>query len=262
MKRHIVRHGDSFKPGPSGRSKRACVACHASKTKCDGNDRCSRCVKKDIECKYEQQEIDPQDANVMKQRPLALQRTHTQRQAEMSSSLTASSTTVLPKLGHILGPSDSEPSVLSENARLPDSPTSLAGLQISGAGDNIPWILSSTLEKDSPNTDLTLNQDLLHTNTEYLNQISICVIEKHQLYFSYFHHRWPIIHAPTYRENGSNMQTESMEMIGTWLEGTLDSRNSAIAMHFSLVDRIFQQLVSLTDSAASLFILRLHSNQQ
>jgi hypothetical protein len=48
----MIRHGQA--PIPSGRSKRACVSCHASKIKCDGNSACSKCVKKGIACVYEQ----------------------------------------------------------------------------------------------------------------------------------------------------------------------------------------------------------------
>ncbi|KAF7955736.1 hypothetical protein EAE96_004660 [Botrytis aclada] len=51
LQRHLRRHGQQFKK-PTGRSRRACAACHFSKIKCDGNDPCSRCEKKKIPCKY------------------------------------------------------------------------------------------------------------------------------------------------------------------------------------------------------------------
>ena len=51
LQRHLGRHGQQFKK-PTGRSRRACATCHSSKIKCDGNDPCSRCEKKNISCKY------------------------------------------------------------------------------------------------------------------------------------------------------------------------------------------------------------------
>ncbi|TGO66234.1 hypothetical protein BOTNAR_0065g00200 [Botryotinia narcissicola] len=59
LQRHLGRHGQQFKR-PPGRSRRACAACHSSKIKCDGNDPCSRCKKKEIPCKFGlRQELPP-----------------------------------------------------------------------------------------------------------------------------------------------------------------------------------------------------------
>ncbi|KAF7909500.1 uncharacterized protein EAF01_003218 [Botrytis porri] len=51
LQRHLGRHGQQFKKH-TGRSRRACASCHSSKIKCDGNNPCSRCEKKNISCKY------------------------------------------------------------------------------------------------------------------------------------------------------------------------------------------------------------------
>lgn len=56
LQRHLARHGDVFKPTPSGRSKRACLSCRAGKIKCDGNDRCTTCAKRGVECKYREED--------------------------------------------------------------------------------------------------------------------------------------------------------------------------------------------------------------
>jgi hypothetical protein len=60
LQRHLItRHSDSSKQNQPKQSIRACVACHTSKIKCDGNEQCSRCLKKGIYCKYNKQ--DPKD---------------------------------------------------------------------------------------------------------------------------------------------------------------------------------------------------------
>ena len=45
----------------SGRSRHACLACRAGKVKCDGNDICSKCARKGIECKYGQDDDSQRD---------------------------------------------------------------------------------------------------------------------------------------------------------------------------------------------------------
>ncbi|KAL5623569.1 hypothetical protein FOBRF1_002819 [Fusarium oxysporum] len=50
LRRHLTRHDMPTAPDP--RRGRACDACHANKTKCDGGTRCTLCVKRGINCTY------------------------------------------------------------------------------------------------------------------------------------------------------------------------------------------------------------------
>lgn len=46
-----------------------------------------------------------------------------------------------------------------------------------------------------------------------------------EAYFTYFHHRWPIIHAPTYDETrASPLLAKSVRMIDDWLGNDSTSR--------------------------------------
>jgi hypothetical protein len=64
------------------------------------------------------------------------------------------------------------------------------------------------------------------------------------LYFTHFHHHWPILHASMFDENGDPfVLTASVSMIGAWLEGTTESRKLAITLHDRLMNHVLQRLV-------------------
>lgn len=50
LRRHLARHDMPTAPDP--RRGRACDACHANKTKCDGGSKCTLCIKRGISCTY------------------------------------------------------------------------------------------------------------------------------------------------------------------------------------------------------------------
>jgi hypothetical protein len=65
-----------------------------------------------------------------------------------------------------------------------------------------------------------------------------------ELYYAYFHHRWPIIHRPSLEEETSGgILLSSMTMIGAWLEGSPVAKRSALDWHERLVRESLSQLV-------------------
>lgn len=68
--------------------------------------------------------------------------------------------------------------------------------------------------------------------------------EHYELYLNQFHHRWPIIHIPSF-EKGDDpyVLTASVEMIGAWLQGSCPSKMAALTLHDRLTYHIFQQMV-------------------
>lgn len=64
------------------------------------------------------------------------------------------------------------------------------------------------------------------------------------LYFTHFHHRWPIIHAPTFEsENAPQVLLSCVIMIGACIHGTSDSKEVAMNLHTRVIDWIFPRLV-------------------
>lgn len=68
------------------------------------------------------------------------------------------------------------------------------------------------------------------------------------LYFTHIHHRFPIIHRPSYiaETKGRTLQLlkSSMEMVGAFLEGSTQSREFALQLHQKLVAECLLEIVS------------------
>jgi hypothetical protein len=68
--------------------------------------------------------------------------------------------------------------------------------------------------------------------------------ERYELYLDNFHHRWPIIHIPSFeKEDSPYVLTASIEMIGAWLHGSCESKMEALTLHDRLTNHIFQRMV-------------------
>jgi Fungal Zn(2)-Cys(6) binuclear cluster domain len=186
LQRHIARHGESFKPSPSGRSKRACAACHASKTKCDGNETCSRCTKKGIECVYEKQYPGPQAGPMSDAQGLGQDRRHPDHPS-------------LPEQTEILNGEMYRPLPPDQNAspRRIIPRVSLRPVVEPSNGqsqDRIEWILATRIERDTP-----ASQPVSRIIDDNPYPLPDALAKQYtELYLTHFHHRWPIIHSPTY----------------------------------------------------------------
>jgi hypothetical protein len=65
------------------------------------------------------------------------------------------------------------------------------------------------------------------------------------LYYSYFHHRWPILHRASFDQEKCRPDVVlSKKMIGAWLTGRPEPRKYAINIHDGLVARLLPRLVS------------------
>ena len=68
--------------------------------------------------------------------------------------------------------------------------------------------------------------------------------ESYELYLDHFHHRWPIIHIPSFEKGGDPyVLTASVEMIGAWLQGSCTSKMVALTLHDRLSNHVFQRMV-------------------
>jgi hypothetical protein len=68
-------------------------------------------------------------------------------------------------------------------------------------------------------------------------------------FFDNFHHRWGLIHRPSFEENRNETPLiAAMRMIGAWLYGTQESRDYALAVHERLLENNITRLVSQLDN--------------
>ncbi|KUJ17543.1 uncharacterized protein LY89DRAFT_733387 [Mollisia scopiformis] len=214
LQRHIVKHGAVFKQNPSGRSKRACLACRAGKTKCDGNDNCAKCLKRGIECKYGEEDSRRDESPSRSQRQIG--------SPIPTESISASRTSARDTIDQI-------PTTTPKPLEIPPS---LAN----GCSGLVDW--ASTQIRPDPKVttgiEVGIDRDL---SQKYLDA-----------YFEHFHDRWPVVHRPSVEEeiDDTDLCELSMRMIGGWIVGTTDSIQFALDTHNVLMDHIMSQLSQVT----------------
>jgi hypothetical protein len=319
LQRHISRH--ETKKVTTERKERACDRCHLKKLKCYGEEQCSPCVAKGLECKDERDKHGPAHKASTKsirirsgdneggtETPGVLAKagfTTLQDRSLANSNLSSASSGPLPpheisedlprsNHPHHTGgyasftlPSDSQSltSLLAEHGSLWDNMPALStGDENLDIGLLLPDPNSNCRNADDmTNTINVLNQQADFPSDKNLEafisrlfifpdqrpqeggeganlaQIPIivnegkklpCLIPKSfsslhlKLYFTHFHHHWPILHASMFDENDDPyVLTASVSMIGAWLEGTTESRKVATTLHDRLMNHVLQRLV-------------------
>jgi hypothetical protein len=148
-----------------------------SKIKCDGNQTCSRCRKKGIECVYEHQ-----DNVAQSEQHLSGAQEHDLRDSTFTSNEQSKS---------FLSQQET-PGRIIPRVNVPATIKHLNG----ESHERIGWVLASRIEQDDASVAPPAMQSKSDDNTKLLSQV---VTKRYtELYFAKFHHRWPIIHAPTY----------------------------------------------------------------
>ncbi|PQE33611.1 transcriptional activator cmr1 protein [Rutstroemia sp. NJR-2017a WRK4] len=248
LQRHLGRHGQEFKKS-SGRSKKACLTCHSSKIKCDGNEPCSRCSKKGIPCKYlpnqgpaRRDEGSNGDAtgNAEYVEPLTAIR-HSEGQATTTdipfSSNPSPSTEFLESTRNIQ-------SAHSPSSNIHALPPALQN----PSGNLVDWTkltIRKEASQDAHSSHPDITDKSLFADITASCKIPAEAMEKYRkLYFSQFHDHWPIIHAPTYDdyEEGSTLIMPAILMIGGWIEGSTTSCAWALELYKQLTSYIVYEL--------------------
>ena len=83
-----------------------------------------------------------------------------------------------------------------------------------------------------------------------------------KLYFTHFHHRWPIIHRPPYYDQNPKHSLSVLKlstfMIGGWISGTVEGKKYALAMHDYLILHTSTILVSIRTKVKHAEVYRAH----
>lgn len=273
LQRHLASHGEEFKP-KTLRSKRACVACHASKIKCSGAEPCLRCAKKDVECVYSQKDQplvevtlqdqastlqstipNPPGVGAPPQDSLSMHDLSSMPNFEQPSKQSASLNLIgdfCPIQNLVL---DDDVNINKaqepENDHMPlpsqaRSPGLINWTNLRVEEDNSPLII--TREPGTSDSDGFLRiisiDDIVN-----LYRVSKDLSTKYlRLYFTQFHFRWQFVHQPTYDEYESPYgMISSLIMIGAWMQGTDTSRQFAKLIHDRLMNELFPLLVRCLD---------------
>lgn len=231
LQRHMARHTAIV---DTSRNKRACDSCHASKIRCSGSP-CTSCVKKGIAC------VDERDDGA-NQNSLAFSDSD---DGDVNVSLAMSNN---PNTAGGIHGSDAglQYAQLVNDGGSGSNPTNLSR----NSGPNIskkPNIAPPKISRDDLPIWLTaMEQDGHEFQPRVPPAFPQPINKSSELYFRQFHHRWPVIHAPTFDEKSDPpILKSSIQMIGCWLENGPTSRNQAFYIHSRLMEIIMPRLVRL-----------------
>lgn len=237
LQRHLTTHKDHPPARP-----RACDACRANKTKCDGNGvvDCTLCKKKSMPCHY--------SLRRSRARKGALARGHDTTRFDHHSSQ---------------GVSTDEP---AQNA-IPETTveTSGASSMMTASSENppnvvSPWLLhvDATAEPESLDDTACLKMILqelstslprsspLH-DTDFPDTMETWLLDCFESYVDHFHHLWHIITAPTYEfKKKPYDNAASVLMIGSYFSHSTDQRHLSVTIHEKLMDHYLQLTVRVS----------------
>ncbi|KAH7003130.1 hypothetical protein EDB82DRAFT_482650 [Fusarium venenatum] len=198
LRRHLSRHDMPTAPDP--RRGRACDACHANKTKCDGGTKCTLCIKRGISCTYKHasksgssrsSRSPVEDANRASSRPV-------QDVQEINAP-----TSITPPLALGTSPANEIKTAFKRIANdIRTGKISLGEPTPVPAVDH-PWIEANSRE-----------------------------------YFGRLHEAWPILHAPSYTigMEDSFIVATSVAMISCWLKNPDEYGEVVMELHETLMN--------------------------
>lgn len=237
-------HSDVLTPQLPKKTKRACIACRRGKNKCDGEAKCSACIRKDLECRYHDGEeeddvrmggtsddINPQQnkqhdgVELPKESNKDMQDNNNRRIFQFAGSQSKP----IPRINQQTIVPNEQPT-----HQPPFIPVSFE------KGKLINW-MSVQVCQDPVTPVVVAATEEAETREEKLN--SALYAEE---FFKSFHHRWALIHRPTYEMASSDTKLlASIRMIGAWLIGTADSRRFAWATHEKCISEFLPKLVGM-----------------
>ncbi|KAH7244590.1 uncharacterized protein BKA55DRAFT_574142 [Fusarium redolens] len=233
LQRHLTTHEAKSSARP-----RACDACHANKTKCDGNGviDCTFCKKKSIDCIYSP----PRSRTRRSAGPGRNEKSHLDDHAPPNATTSYPAqiviSTIINKPSGI--PSMAKARSCSYLNALPPSISHVdPGPEPESSDDaaNLKMMLRELSSSLSTSTTLH-NRDSSNAFNQWLRD---CFSS----YVDHFHHRWHIITAPTYNFNEKSYDNAtSVVVIGCYLLQKAHLKSIILEIHIQLVNRYLQLL--------------------
>ncbi|KAK3381199.1 hypothetical protein B0H63DRAFT_197642 [Podospora didyma] len=240
LQRHAARHHDAKDGKPVYRSRQACDACRANKTKCSGGTQCLLCAKREIACTYNRS---VQDTNAV-DGPIEGTVSQVSPTHHATTSVTIPSPTILGSshtpgfdatADHEVEPPPAlgaapDPEIAPEATH--EEPHTTACVARAG------MLLALTAIKSRPRSlDALLDSAPPSVRAWFTD---CCTT-----YMDGFHIHWPVI--PMVQFDIARDPLDAclpVVIIGCWLQGEHDgeAKNLAIEAHQRLVDRYFREM--------------------
>ncbi|KEY70509.1 hypothetical protein S7711_02676, partial [Stachybotrys chartarum IBT 7711] len=229
-------HDTSVAPEP--RRGRACDACHANKTKCDGGVQCSLCAKRRIECSFTRggptASTDSAASTTLQHvvslrdgpRPAPIHRVTLQYQSSTESTSSISSDQSMPMLLGFQHDFDAMKRLQQKDIQ-------------DAAADGLKIIIEALQASHSA----TSTTSLPRASAAVKKWVSDCI----HSYFFHFHDRWAILHAPIFDEMTDNFSIlATVCIVGSWFSSAGATRGLIAEAHDVLVKQLVEELVRVT----------------
>ncbi|KAL2824246.1 hypothetical protein BDW59DRAFT_180324 [Aspergillus cavernicola] len=237
---HLREQGESSLP----RTSKACDQCHFSKTRCDGKSPCNVCSRRQVSCNFHRQSRRrvtreaTQPASEAVSEGSDISHGHSQDVLDFN--------TLFERIERdgLVGEVD-ESELLrilddrQENVALPNSESTRAcDSTRDQVSDNSQCIKRLILrhEHHLRNQGLLARADAAQTVGPQAETPELDIQYHVDIYFSHFHHQWPIIHRVSSKPNQPQILLLTMAMIGLWVTGEKASRSRAEKMHEKLLN--------------------------
>ncbi|RSL68296.1 hypothetical protein CEP54_002859 [Fusarium duplospermum] len=205
LRRHLTRHDMPAAPDP--RRGRACDACHANKTKCDGGIQCSLCAKRGISCTYKLVSKGSSDGKTSKR--------------NTSPSNSPTSDTPVREIGFREAFASAAANMRTTLQSSPKEDEVTAGLKrIAGEFASRETSIDTTRMSSA-------DKDWMEANSK--------------IFFERFHDTWPILHAPSFCPmEHALVVPASVVMISSWLKNPDGMDEPVLRLHEVLMERFFE----------------------
>ncbi|RSM02882.1 hypothetical protein CEP52_007708 [Fusarium oligoseptatum] len=206
LRRHLTRHDMPAAPDP--RRGRACDACHANKTKCDGGIQCTLCAKRGISCTYKLVSKGSSDGKTSRK--------------NTSPSNSPTSDTPVREIGFREAFASAAANMRTTLQSSPKEDEVTAGLKRITAE-----LVSRETSIDGTSRMSTADKDWMEANSK--------------VFFERFHDTWPILHAPSFFPmDHALVVSVSVVMISSWLKNPDGMDEPVLRLHEVLMERFFE----------------------
>lgn len=236
LRRHVNEHSST------SRRTKACDACHANKTKCDGGEQCSLCRRRGTACHYSSSDPDQllldaePNEDVVAEGSEATQVIATNDETERSAPVAEAAPAIVAAP---VVPSEGPAATLS--ATTPSRHT--GELQSKGNSSELQRALESIRDE----LDKQKDQRLPLRHGRFPVELTDGVMQK---YLQFFHPHWLLLHAPSYELWGQFFENAAtVFLIGGFFWNQADETMGIptslfLQIHEKLVDHFIKSTVS------------------
>ncbi|KAF6826510.1 C2H2 type zinc finger domain protein [Colletotrichum plurivorum] len=238
LRRHMVLHGPT---APPTRVAQACVPCHRTKTRCDGQQPiCSTCNDKGRPCDWpqprgkNQYQQDQQKQHQQQQQQHQYYYQHDQREDRSpSAGYPIPLCAAPPHPAILLGPMTTgmQPTGLLTQTVMPPAATPMMTASLGG-----PVAVATAADEFEFPPGSLLNEGMR--------------MQLQRVYFDQFHPQWPLLHRETFQSTPQpKLLMQAVVTVGLWFTSAPGARDLAVKFHDHLLIDVGNRILELLEQS-------------